>query len=453
MRPFFSIIIPTRNRSAIVTKAIESVINQQFKDWELLIIDNDISDATELAVKKYLNEKIKYFRTGNLPIYDNWEYGINKTNGRYITVLEDKGQLFPDSLEIIFQTIQTYKVPIVSWGKSLSEEFKNENELETKYYSSSELLQYFLSLSLRHSIKMLPRFLNSCCESSIIAKSRDTKVGRVFAQYDPDYTSAFMQLAFFEGVIYIKNPLVYYDMRYSNGVAFQYKLTDSFEYNDLLRLTFKNDINMDCICNLTPLKIPTIIYNALINDYLSIREKIGGKLKYFEVNLYNYYLECYKSIISVETVGVDMTVERKLFFETLNQQSEELKQYMREEMEKENSYHNRSGISFTSSFFDHYIADLVKEKKTIALWGAGRIASYLLNNSKSLAENLKYIVDKNTRKHYLKFENWDLTIKPISYLLEEPVDVIVVSSIEFVDEIIHDIKNTYQLTAQIISLK
>ena len=46
-----SIVIPTYNREKKLKKAIFSVINQSYKNWELIIVDNNSSDKTEEIVK------------------------------------------------------------------------------------------------------------------------------------------------------------------------------------------------------------------------------------------------------------------------------------------------------------------------------------------------------------------------------------------------------------------
>lgn len=56
-----SIIIPTYNRAWCIENAIKSVINQNYENFELFIIDDWSTDNTKEIVKKYLNEKVKYF--------------------------------------------------------------------------------------------------------------------------------------------------------------------------------------------------------------------------------------------------------------------------------------------------------------------------------------------------------------------------------------------------------
>lgn len=59
---FVSIVMPTFNRSNTIGMAIESVLAQTYKYWELLIIDNESTDNTSVIVKKYLENdpRIKY---------------------------------------------------------------------------------------------------------------------------------------------------------------------------------------------------------------------------------------------------------------------------------------------------------------------------------------------------------------------------------------------------------
>src|SRR6185312_2299854 len=100
--PFFSILLPTKNRSEIVPGAIQSALDQTFNDFELIISDNDDSEiATRQAVAKFEDSRIRYFRTsGKLRMYENWENAFNQASGEYVLVLEDKQRLVKDALSV-----------------------------------------------------------------------------------------------------------------------------------------------------------------------------------------------------------------------------------------------------------------------------------------------------------------------------------------------------------------
>ena len=62
---FFSVIIPTYNQANLLTKAIRSVLNQSFKNFEIIIIDNFSEDETEKIVESFESRKIVYEKIRN----------------------------------------------------------------------------------------------------------------------------------------------------------------------------------------------------------------------------------------------------------------------------------------------------------------------------------------------------------------------------------------------------
>ena len=58
-RPFFSIVIPTKNRSFLVGYAIQSVRRQSFDDYEIVIADNDDTEETRQVVGGFQDPRIR----------------------------------------------------------------------------------------------------------------------------------------------------------------------------------------------------------------------------------------------------------------------------------------------------------------------------------------------------------------------------------------------------------
>ena len=56
MTPKITVIMPTYNRADLISKSIESVLNQTYKDFEFLILDDGSTDNTQEVVEKYLSE-------------------------------------------------------------------------------------------------------------------------------------------------------------------------------------------------------------------------------------------------------------------------------------------------------------------------------------------------------------------------------------------------------------
>lgn len=89
--PKISIITITYNRAKFLPEAIESVLAQTFKDWELLIVDDCSMDNTKEVTEKYVakDSRIKYFRNEvNLKISKSRNRGLDLAQGKYVAMLD-----------------------------------------------------------------------------------------------------------------------------------------------------------------------------------------------------------------------------------------------------------------------------------------------------------------------------------------------------------------------------
>ena len=64
-KPHVSIVIPTYNHAKFIKKALGSIINQTFTDWEAIIIDNHSKDETETIIRNCNDTRIKYLQIHN----------------------------------------------------------------------------------------------------------------------------------------------------------------------------------------------------------------------------------------------------------------------------------------------------------------------------------------------------------------------------------------------------
>ena len=95
-----SVIVPTFNRAHMVTETIDSILNQTFNDFELIVVDNCSSDNTEAVIKAYTDERIRYFKHDNGGIVAvNRNYGMSQARGEYIAFCDDDDLWLPEKLE------------------------------------------------------------------------------------------------------------------------------------------------------------------------------------------------------------------------------------------------------------------------------------------------------------------------------------------------------------------
>jgi len=86
--PTVSVIIPTYNRASLVVKAVDSVLAQTYKDYELIVVDDGSTDNTEQCLKRYGND-IKYIYQHNGGVNKARNTGIDAASGQYIALLDN----------------------------------------------------------------------------------------------------------------------------------------------------------------------------------------------------------------------------------------------------------------------------------------------------------------------------------------------------------------------------
>jgi len=89
--PKVSVIICSYNREKLLPRALDSVLSQDFKDFELIIIDDASNDGTEALTKTYLQKdsRLKYFKNDhNLGIAKSRNKGCKIAEGEYIAMLD-----------------------------------------------------------------------------------------------------------------------------------------------------------------------------------------------------------------------------------------------------------------------------------------------------------------------------------------------------------------------------
>lgn len=98
LSPKVSVIIPTYNRAHLVKDAVESVLNQTYQDFELIVIDDGSTDNTREVLAVY-KDKLTYIYQENQGRSAARNHGIKLAQGEYIAFLDSDDVWFPDKLE------------------------------------------------------------------------------------------------------------------------------------------------------------------------------------------------------------------------------------------------------------------------------------------------------------------------------------------------------------------
>ena len=113
----FSIVIPTRNNQTTISKTIESCLNLNYSDFEIIIQDNSSNDETFRIIQQYKDSRLKYFKNvAELHMTENWNLAVGNTCGEWVILLGGDDAIRRNALLKIEQVIESTNVESITWS-------------------------------------------------------------------------------------------------------------------------------------------------------------------------------------------------------------------------------------------------------------------------------------------------------------------------------------------------
>lgn len=113
MTPFFSIVIPVYNVEKYLKRCIESVLNQDCTDYEIILVNDGSSDTSESICKRYADgKKVRLISKENGGLSSARNTGIADSKGRYILLLDSDDYIEKNSLSSLVEVINKNKADI-----------------------------------------------------------------------------------------------------------------------------------------------------------------------------------------------------------------------------------------------------------------------------------------------------------------------------------------------------
>ena len=109
--PFFSVIIPTYNRSAQLITAIHSILSQNFRDFEVIVVDDGSTDNTRDQVRELIDHRVQYLYKRNEERSIARNYGVRQSRGRYINFLDSDDVFYPNHLQEAIKLVKLKNYP------------------------------------------------------------------------------------------------------------------------------------------------------------------------------------------------------------------------------------------------------------------------------------------------------------------------------------------------------
>lgn len=120
-RPKVSVIIPVYNSEKFLNKCFSSIVNQTFKDFEVLIIDDGSTDSSTKIIEKFCNQNSNFYfeRQTHSGQSVARNLGIQKANGDFLSFVDSDDFVHENFLHVLYSTAQNSDVDIVCCGMKL----------------------------------------------------------------------------------------------------------------------------------------------------------------------------------------------------------------------------------------------------------------------------------------------------------------------------------------------
>jgi glycosyltransferase involved in cell wall biosynthesis len=243
-----SIIIPTYNRGYILSRAIESVLNQTYQNTEIIIVDDCSTDNTEEIVKKFSDSRIQYIsHSKNRGASAARNTGIKTAKGDFIAFLDSDDEYLPGKIE---KSLAVFKKAPESTGMVCSNYYWSRNK-------GKKIA--FLKFSLKNAMR---KWAFPPSSSSVVRRKVFLKIGffdeELEASNDKDFTIRLCQKFSFH---FIEEPLVTMyttegSLSHNDDIGLRIRIRkkflekrakDSPKSRSLLALYFCS-LGKDCLC-------------------------------------------------------------------------------------------------------------------------------------------------------------------------------------------------------------
>lgn len=140
MRRKVSVIMPVYNVEKYISKAIESVLNQTYTNFEFIIVDDGSPDKSIEIADQFNDDRIKIIKKENGGLSDARNFGMVAATGEFIYFIDSDDWIEENLLEIAVNSIETKNLNFVVFGYFLDNEDEFGNKLQSIKVSCNEIL-------------------------------------------------------------------------------------------------------------------------------------------------------------------------------------------------------------------------------------------------------------------------------------------------------------------------
>jgi glycosyltransferase involved in cell wall biosynthesis len=329
--PYFSIVIPTRNRSDLLRRALRSALWQTLDDFEVVVFDNASDDNTPAIHREFNDSRIRYVRPQNWLIPQvAFEEAYKVSRGKYLHTIGDDDALLPHCLEKAKSIIDKYDANFVCFSTKCFyhysdwiDDFRKNTLLfqeftrrETILDSATELKSIY---NFHFTTERHPNVMNSFFRKSDIDHLL-AKHGQILLDEQMgDISIAIFFLNLTKRYVLLDEPLqVAGSSGRSNSANQAMVMERSPEaITEEFRMWFADKDKVNRYLDGVPIKMP-LWSNFQIATMLRQRKILNLDL---QIDWVAYFKKMWRALARLEARGIDVAAQQKHFFDALSAQN------------------------------------------------------------------------------------------------------------------------------------
>lgn len=162
---YVSVIIPVYNTEKYLESCLDSIVNQELNNYEIIIINDGSTDNSSEIAKKYANNYsfILYFEQDNKGLAATRNLGIERASGKYIYFMDSDDLLEENSLNILYNLAEENKLDAVFFDADVFFDYTNNEKKIYNYHRQKSYGLYDNGQELFNDLINNKEFLASAC--------------------------------------------------------------------------------------------------------------------------------------------------------------------------------------------------------------------------------------------------------------------------------------------------
>ncbi len=271
--PSVSVILPNYNHASFLDKRLKSILNQNYRDFELIILDDCSTDNSKEIIEKYrFHEKVStiiYNEVNGGSTFKQWDKGILNAKGKFIWIAESDDYCEPNFLSELIPPMENDGNLVIAFCQSL---FVTPEEKIVNKTEASDLIK---NISGEDFLKKYMLGINAIANVSMAVFRKN-----IISSISPEYKSFlycgdwfFYASMCLKGSVFISGKYLNYFLRHEKSVTSTLTKMgyDFFEGNRVFHFIKNNvQINQEDL---------TRALNKRIDRYVDLKDEFHGSIK------------------------------------------------------------------------------------------------------------------------------------------------------------------------------